>query len=265
MDWFWELVNLRNWMGLPDLAAEHGKQVDFFIYYIHWLMAVLFFGWVAYFFYALWRFRKGRSPKADHVGLTGTTPKWVEGGVILAEIILLFFLAIPLWAKRADEKHFPKGEATVLRVTAQQFAWNSRYPGKDGEFGRQDLKLITGQNPLGFDPEDPKSKDDFDSPVNDIWVPINKPVIMHLTSMDVIHSFAVKNLRMCQDAIPGMSVPIHFVPTRAGKYRITCAQLCGNSHYAMRALFTVANPKDYDAWVVERSASAGGAGAAAFE
>lgn len=266
MDWFWELLNYGNWMGLPALASEHGRDVDMFILYVHWLMAALFAGWLAYFVVALWKFRKARHPRANYAGVQSSAPKYVEVAVIIAETILIAALAIPAWAKRVDSEHFPDpAKSTVLRVTAQQFNWNARYPGKDGVFGRQDPKLASGTNPYGIDPSDPAAKDDIQAPQNQIWVPINKPVIIHLTSLDVIHSFALKNQRMCQDAIPGMSIPIHFVPTLEGRYLITCAQLCGNSHAYMRAWFTVANQANYDKWLGEQAAATPAPGASAFE
>src|SRR3954463_3414375 len=120
-------------LGLPVLASEHGKDVDNLIIYVHWLMIVLFVGWLAYFAYALFRFHKSRNPKADYVGVKSHASNWVEGIVILVEGVLLIAFAIPLWAK-AVEKLPSEGESTVIHIVAQQFDWNVRYPGKDGAF-----------------------------------------------------------------------------------------------------------------------------------
>ena len=257
-------------MHMPVLASEHGKDVDLFIYYVHALMAALFIGWMAYFVWVLVKFRKAKSAKASYEGVTGHASSWIEGVVVLVEAVLLLAFAIPLWGKQVDAKRFPdEKEATVIRVTAQQFAWNGRYPGKDGVFGKRDVRLISGDNPFGMDNADPAGKDDFSAPMNDIWVPLVpikkdgkdtfKPVVIHLTSMDVIHSLSIHPMRICQDAIPGISIPLHFTPTVPGRYMITCAQLCGNSHAYMRGFFTVAKQADYDKWVAEKSATAGGA------
>ena len=155
---------------------------------------------------------------------------------------------------------FPKdADATVIRVVAEQFTWNARYPGEDGVFGRQDMLLATSDNTLGYDPNDPAGKNDATAPLRDIRVPLqtvdadgdgepdryedgelkHKPVVIHLTSKDVIHSFKVNTLRVCQDAIPGMSIPLHFEPTVTNRYLITCAQLCGNGHSSMNGWLTV--------------------------
>ena len=82
-----------------------------------------------------------------------------------------------------------------------------------------------------------------------------KPVIIHLTTKDVIHSFKVTAMRMTQDCMPGMSIPVHFTPTKVGKFNITCAQLCGNGHSSMNGFFTVDTKEDFAKWIAEKSKS----------
>jgi cytochrome c oxidase subunit 2 len=250
-------------LGLPVLASEHGQDVDNLIIYVHWLMIVLFIGWFSYFIFALIRFRKSRNPKADYIGVKNHASNYVEAAVALIEGVLLIFVAVPLWAKAVDK--FPEAkDSTVLQVVAQQFAWNVRYPGKDGEFGRQDMRFVNETNVFGVDPSDPKGKDDATGILNEIHVPLVKnpdgktrPVIIYLSSKDVIHSFKVIALRMTQDAIPGMRVPIWFRPTREGKFQINCAQLCGNGHYTMNGgMLTVENQAAYDKWLASKAGAA---------
>jgi cytochrome c oxidase subunit 2 len=252
---------MMKFLGLPELASVHGKEVDNLILYVHLLMGALFIGWLSYFLYTIFRFNKKSNPKADYHGVTSHASTWIEGAVAIVEAVLLIGFAVPLWAKVAGPL---PANATVIRVTAEQFAWNARYPGKDGIFGKQELKLVTGQNPLGLDPNDPAGKDDFTGVLNEIAVPVNKPVIVHVTSKDVIHSFKINPLRVTQDAIPGLSIPLWFEPTREGHYMINCAQLCGNSHAFMKGHFYVKSQAEYDKWVAERSKT-GAAGAAGFE
>ena len=251
------------WLGLPALAAAHGQQIDDLIGWIHVFMFVLFIGWGAFFVYSLFRFRAGRNPKADYAGATSHVSTYIEGGVLLVELVLLFAFSIPLWAARVD--HLPsESEALVVQVTGEQFAWNVRYAGPDGKFGKTDIKLIDVQdNPLGIDRSDPDAKDDVTS-LNQLYLPLNKPVIIKLRSKDVIHSFGVPEFRVKQDAVPGLTIPIWFIPnvttaemrTRTGnqefQYEIACAQLCGLGHYRMRAFVTVVTPDEFTKWIDDK-------------
>jgi cytochrome c oxidase subunit II len=252
-------------LGLPPLASQHGADVDKLILYVHWLMAALFVGWLAYFFYVIFRFRSANNAKASYTGVTGHTTSYIEGAVAVVEGILLLGFAVPLWSKAVDK--FPaENQSTVVRVMARQFGWDFRYPGPDGEFGRADLKFVNSTNQWGVDPADPKGKDDF-SPAggNEMVVPVNKPVIAHITSQDVVHSFKINPLRVTQDAIPGLRIPAWFTPTREGQFLINCAQLCGNGHSAMRGYLTVVSQEKYNQWATERSQAATVAPAASFE
>ncbi|MBI4324596.1 MAG: cytochrome c oxidase subunit II [Chloroflexi bacterium] len=251
-------------LGLPFLASEHGAKVDHLMLYMHWLMGILFIGWMAYFVYVLIRFRKSRHPKASYHGAQTHASSYLEGAVALVEGILLMGFAIPWWAEAVDK--FPsEKDATVINVTAEQFAWNSRYPGQDGIFGKQDVRFISAGNPLGIDPQDPHAKDDVVPPLNEITVPVNKPVIAYVTSKDVVHSFKINPLRVTQDAIPGMKIPVWFKPTHEGQFLINCAQLCGNSHFYMKGYLNVVSQEKYDEWLAEKSKTAGGAATGGFE
>lgn len=235
-------------LGMPPLASSNGQDVDDLIIYVHWLMALLFVGWIIYFGYAVWRFHHKRNPKADYHGVRNHNSTFIEGFVVLVEGLLLFFVAVPLWAKAVD-KFPPASESTVVQVVAQQYAWNFRYPGPDGIFGRQDMRFVSETNVFGVDPSDPNGKDDFET-LNDLRVPINKPVILYVSSKDVIHSLKIISMRVCQDAIPGLRIPVWFTPTELGRYQINCAQLCGPGHSSMTGGYlTVLSQADYDKWL----------------
>jgi cytochrome c oxidase subunit 2 len=252
---------------LPPIASEHGARIDASLVWVHWLMAILFVGWILFFLYCLWRFRRSRQPVASHAGATSHTSTWLEGGVALAEGILLVGLAIPLWAERVAE--FPaEGNALVVRVVAEQFAWNIHYPGPDGVFGRTSIDQIDVQtNPLGLDRSDPLAKDDVTT-LFQLRLPAGKPVIVHLTSKDVIHSFNVPEMRIKQDAVPGIDIPVWWVPSittadmrlKLGRpdfvYEIACAQLCGLGHSTMRGIVTVEEPAEFQKWMDEQVAAA---------
>jgi cytochrome c oxidase subunit 2 len=240
-------------LGLPVLASEHGERVDNLIIYVHYLMAVLFVGWILYFLYALVRFNKRANPKADYVGIRGHLSNYVEGAVALVEVILLCVFAIPYWASAVDHFPTPEEHPTNIRIIAQQFQWNIFYPGADGKFGNRDLKFVTTENPWGLDKNDPDGKDDPDPVQSVMHVPVNKPVVILLTSKDVIHSFKIIAMRVTQDAIPGVPIPVHFTPTKVGTYQINCAQLCGLGHSSMAAgRLVVDTQADYDKWLAAR-------------
>jgi cytochrome c oxidase subunit 2 len=257
---------LTSW--LPLVASEHGPAIDRALGYVHVLMAVLFVGWGAFFAYVLVRFRRNRSPVADYRGVTGHTSTWLEGAVAVVEAVLLVGISMPLWADRV-ERHPPAAESTVVRVVGEQFAWNVHYPGPDGVFGRTDVKLVDTQtNPLGLDREDEAAKDDVTT-INQLHLPVDRPVRITLTSKDVIHSFGLQEMRVKQDAVPGLPVEVWFVPrvtteemrSRKGdpeyNYEISCAQLCGLGHYRMRGFMTIHTAAGFQQWMDEQQAELG--------
>jgi cytochrome c oxidase subunit 2 len=253
------IEQLAKLLGMPELASKNGAQVDELIVLVHLLMLVLFVGWLIYFGYAVWRFQKRRNPRADYEGVKNHMSNYVELGVVVAEAFLLLVIAIPVWAKAVD--HFPEAkESTVVYVMAQQYAWNVRYAGPDGIFGKQDMKFMAADNIFGVDPNDPNGKDDIQT-LNEIHVPVDKPVIVYVSSRDVIHSFKVVAMRACQDAIPGLRIPCWFQPTKTGRYQINCAQLCGSGHSGMTGGFlTVESEDDFKKWINSKSPAPKAAG-----
>lgn len=119
-----------------------------------------------------------------------------------------------------------------VEIAPRQFQWDVRYPGVDGQFGT----------------------DDDITTINQVRVPLGHTIVVRLRSQDVIHSFFVPALRIKQDAVPGMLNQLWFVPTRAGKFEIACAELCGLAHYRMRGYLTIEDPGSVQQWIEERSA-----------
>ena len=216
----------------------------------HWLMALLFVGWGAFFIFTLIRFRAGANPKANYEGVKSHFASYIEWTVAAIELVLIVAFAIPAWAARVDA--FPQeNQATVVRVTAEQFQWNVHYPGADGQFGRLDAKLMDADNPLGLDRSDPAAKDDITT-INQLVLPVGKPVIVHLSSKDVIHSFSLIQMRVKQDAIPGQTIPVWFTPIVTGDWEINCSQLCGLGHFRMRGFYSIKSQADFDTWMQEQ-------------
>jgi cytochrome c oxidase subunit II len=235
---------------MPLDASEHGARLDTLNAAVHWLMLILFVFWIGYFFFVLFRFSAKRSPKASYAGMRSHWSTYGEVGVAVVEAVLLIVFSIPLWG-RWTSRPDPREHPLEIRLTAEQFAWNIHYPGPDGVFGRQDVKLVSSTNPLGLDPNDPAGKDDVVT-LNQLHLEVNRPVIVHITSKDVIHSFFLPVMRVKQDAIPGMDVPVHFKPilTNNGReWEIACAQLCGLGHYRMRGQLFVHSHDEFVKWM----------------
>jgi cytochrome c oxidase subunit 2 len=244
LDW----LTLSNYLGMPADISTHGHEIDLTMGLVHWLMIILFLVWAPYFLYTLYRFRASNNPEASYEGSESSWSSYLEIGVIVAEAVLLVGFAFPIWADLKQD--FPaEEEAVVVHVIAQQFAWNIHYPGPDGRFGRRDTALVDVQaNPIGLDRADPYAEDDI-VVTDELHLPVDRPTIVHLTSTDVIHSFFLPPLRVKQDAIPGLSIPIWFEPTETGEWDIACAQLCGVGHYRMRGYLTVHTAEEFEAWL----------------
>jgi len=129
-----------------------------------------------------------------------------------------------------DPDRFPT-PALELEAEAAQFEWNFTYPGVDGRLGTEDDFTVRNQ----------------------LHVPVNEPVVVHLTSLDVIHSFFVPAFRVKQDAVPGFDRNrLWFEATHTGVYEIACAELCGLGHYRMRGRVFVHTQEDYERWKAEQ-------------
>lgn len=255
---------VKKLLGLPELASQHGADVDKLIIYVHYLMAILFVGWAAYFVYCLFRFRASRNPKADHHGVRGHMSNYLEIAIAIIEVVLLVGFAVPLWAKVVDQFPTEQDNPVNIRVTARQFNWMARYPGADNKFGQQDVALVSAENPLGLlqksdkrKAEDKEGADDVSVESGEMAIPVNRHIVLSISSLDVIHSYKVLPLRITQDAIPGLRIPMHFFATEMPKdgkaYQINCAQLCGNGHSNMKGILKVLPQAQFDEWLKSKA------------
>ena len=244
----------------PDISQD-GHHVDQLIDVVHWFMGVLFVGWGIFFVYCLVRFRQ-RSGHSASCDLPKAKPaKISEILVVIFEAVLLLGFSIPIWAQARDQP--PEDENTLtIRVVAEQFQWNFHYPGEDGIFGPTSPDAIdySENNAVGVVRDSEYGADDIVT--GEMHIPNDRPIICEISSKDVIHSFSINVMRVKQDAIPGMRIPVWFrvkIPedgsdATTGRYEVACAQLCGSNHYSMKAYMVVETPEDYAAWLVEKSA-----------
>ena len=215
--------------------VDHQYNLTLYATGVAFVLAQLGLGW------AVFRYRDRGKPARFVRGNTALEITWM---LITATVFLgLGALASKSWA----ETRLTSASTGAIRVeaTEEQFVYYFRYPGPDGKFGRLDPALISAPtgNPLGIDPNDPAGRDDI--VVSTLTVPVNHPVELMIRSQDVIHNFFVRELRLQQDAVPGMIVPLHFTPDRIGRYYIVCTQLCGMGHNQMHSFLDVVSDADY--------------------
>ena len=232
---------------LPQAASDHAASLDAVLLSVHAHMLLIFAAWLALFLIALVKFRKGANPEPRDRGMTGTWAAIAIGAVIVGDVIILATMALPAWAARNEP---PAAGVTPVevRITAEQFAWNIHYPGPDGVFGRTGQPFISASNPVGIDRGDPAAADDIGI-LNVLMLPVNRTAVIQLASRDVIHSFTLNEMRVKQDANPGMTSRIWFTPIAAGDWEIACSQLCGLGHYRMRGEYHVVDDEAYQAFL----------------
>jgi len=270
---------MNNW-GLPVAASTYAGKIDFGIWLIHAAMLGIFVMWGIFFTYLLVKYRKrdgvpAQRDEHDETPAGISVPDSISKfpfaqllykhsgelkslipdiAVMLFEIGLIVFYALPGWSsikmQMPDEK-----DALVVEVVAEQFGWNVRYAGPDGKFGRRLPELVHFNNPIGLDRTDPDAADDV-VVGNELHLPLGRKALIKLTSKDVIHDFFVPEFRIKQDAMPGMMIPVWVEPTKAGRYEIACAQLCGFGHALMRGDVYVDTPEDFEKWLKSRAAAA---------
>ncbi|MBI1941536.1 MAG: cytochrome c oxidase subunit II [Acidobacteria bacterium] len=243
----------RIWWFPPDIST-HGYAIDRQIVLTLAVTGIIFILAQLGLAYFVWRNRdRGDGRKANYShGNDKLEATWtIAAGVLFIGLNLMGYR---IWANM----HFTGAEpgAAQIEVWGQQFAWYFRYPGPDGKFGPTHVEKINDAigNFLGLDRDkDEASKDDIVTPT--LAIPVNRPVQLTLRSKDVTHSFWVRELRMKQDLVPGMEIPIHFTATQPGRYEIACVELCGMGHYRMRAFLEVLSDEDYAAWLGRMAAA----------
>jgi cytochrome c oxidase subunit II len=217
------------WMRLPEQASTYAPEIDNMFHLIMWITGVIFVIVELLLVFFLWRYRhrEGRVATYTH----GNNRLEVIWTIVPALIcVMLALLSRRIWEQ--IKENMPH-DAVEVHVTGEQFAWNFRYPGPDGKFDTAD-DILT---------------------LNQLHLPVGKPVIVTLTSKDVIHSFFLPEFRVKQDAVPGMKTRIWFQGNRVGNWEIACAELCGLGHFRMKGFITVDTPEDYQKWLAEQAAS----------
>ncbi len=237
----------RHWW-FPESVSSHGEVVDgqfvltLVVTGIVFILAQVGLGWV------LFRYRDTGQQRA--VYSHGNNKLEVLWTLLTATVF--FLMVLPGQKIWADLYINPAAEnALQIEVTGQQFAWNIRYPGPDGRFGTIKPELIddAAGNPLGLDFNDPAAADDLVLPT--MAIPVNRPIELLLRSKDVTHAFSVRELRIKQDTVPGLLIPLRFTAIKTGSFEIACMELCGLGHHRMRSFIEILTESDYQDWLRE--------------
>jgi len=211
---------------LPRDVSTHGYQIDHLFNFILGLTGVVFIATEFLLFWFLWRY--DRTTNTSPVKFTHGSHNLEIVWTILPAATLLFIAIYQMNAWAEVKMHKPDMEPTV-EVTARQFEWRLRYPGKDGKIG---------------------TKDDIYH-VNELHVPVDEMILVNLESADVLHDFFLPHLRIKQDAVPGTTIPVWFRATQPGEYDLVCAELCGWGHYKMKGRLFVESRSDYERWLAD--------------
>jgi cytochrome c oxidase subunit 2 len=230
-------------LWLPKNGALHGLALDRLMTANLVAIGVLFLLAQFLITLALLRRREGALPRF-----------WVAESLPLALLCGLYlWMAVSaqrLWATSRFEG--PSAEAMQVEVVGVQFQWYFRYPGEDASFGATRPELVNpgAGNPLGLDPADTQGTDDVVS--SELVLPAGRDVDLRLRAQDVIHGFFVPGMRLKQNAVPGLTLHVHFTPATPGEYPILCSQLCGLGHGHMEARLRVLPAEQFEAWLAIR-------------
>jgi cytochrome c oxidase subunit 2 len=224
--------------GLPRDVSEYGHNIDWLIEVTGVFTTILFIIMVIWMLWAVFKHNEKHTAEYDH----GSSKHSVKTALLLSAVIFfvvdgnLFYNSTTdtfriFWNHDSLENN---AQAVKIEINAHQWAWDARYAGPDGKFNTKD-DIVT---------------------LNDIRVPVGVPVLLQLVSPDVIHSFFLPNLRIKQDAMPGMINRMWFQAKQTGEYDIGCAQHCGVNHYKMKGTLTVLSPEEWKTWAADQSAIA---------
>lgn len=237
---------LSPWWWTP--IASNWGYIDSTLVITFWITGIAFAAVVLFMAYCVYRFRHKEGVKAAYEPESKKLEAWLTG-VTGAGVAAMLAPGLFVW----NQFITVPADATEVEVIGQQWHWSFRLPGADGRLGTSDARMISPENPLGINPEDPRGQDDVVVEAADLHLPVEKPVKMLLRSIDVLHDFYVPEFRAKMDMIPGAVTYFWFTPTRTGTFDILCAELCGTGHGYMRGIVVVDTEEDYQAWLQEQS------------
>lgn len=238
-------------------ASLEGENIDTMMWITIAVTGVVFLITQVLLFWFSFRYQESDTRKAYYFTHNNKLELlWTGVPAIVLTVLVVF--GLKYWFKFTGDA--PK-DSQLIEITGHQFAWEFRYPGKDGVLGKKNFKLTdpSNRNPLGVDWADAASHDDIH--VQQMHAVVGKPIKLVINSQDVIHDVGLPHFRMKMDAVPGIPTTLWFTPkwtteqmkVRTGNpnfvYEIACDQICGKGHFSMRGIIIVETQQEFDKWI----------------
>ncbi len=242
-------------------ASKEGEKIDLMLYITIAVTGVVFVITQVLLFWFCYKYQEQDGKKAFYFPHnTKLELLWTTVPAIFLTVLVVF--GLKYWFKMTNDA--PK-DSVVVEITGHQFAWEMRYPGKDGVLGKKNYKLYNqpSGNILGVDFEDAESWDDLHT--TEMHLPVGKPIKLVINAMDVIHDVGLSHFRMKMDAVPGIPTTLWFTPLYTTEemkirtnnpefvYEISCDQMCGSGHFSMRGVIVVESEADYKKWLAAQT------------
>lgn len=233
---------LSPWYFTP--IASNWQAIDTTITITFWVTGFVFVALSLFMAWAVIRYRHRPGSHAEYQPENKKLEWWL---LVLTAVGVAAMLApgLVVWSQVVNVPQ----EAQVVEAVAQQWHWSYRLPGKDGELGTTHARYVTDANPFGMNPTDAAGRDDILLTTPELRVPLGQPLKLLLRSKDVLHNFAIAEMRVKMDMVPGLVTYAWFTPTRKGSFDLLCEELCGVGHFAMRGRLVVDEPAAYAAWL----------------
>ena len=218
--------------GSTASASPIGDQIDDLFYMILLITTITFILTHIALAYAMWKGAK--KTDADKAWFSHGSHSLEVIWTIVPAVVLLFiaFVQLPVWRDFRVISSYPQEakDYPIAEVTARQFEWRIRYPAPGKKL-------------------QPTPQPDDVYYVNELHVPSGRPVLIYLRTQDVQHAFFLPELRVKQDAVPGLRIPVWFEAKKSETYTLVCAELCGWGHYKMGAEMIAESPESFDAYI----------------
>jgi cytochrome c oxidase subunit 2 len=203
---------------LPAQGSTAAAEVDWLFYFIFWLSVIFFVlivGLMVLFTFRYLRPKGSKAQKAPHHNLS-LELTWSVIPVIL--VIVIFLMGFKGFISMAT----PPQNAYEILVSGKKWAWTFEYP-ETGYIG------------------------------DELHVPVDRDILLTMTSEDVIHSLFIPAFRIKKDVVPGRYTKMSFRAKDPGTYTIFCAEYCGTKHSDMYSACVVHPPGEFEKWLTEAS------------